>query len=124
MLGRDVLRFAFKAQITIRAVGTQLGPLIIVTHVAAMASVSSLMQMARFLVDVPPSAFLIADGTADDAPSGAEEFFWLNAYDILEGAFLETILEEPERGKALEVLLAGVSSLELGSRPSQDSRQG
>jgi len=71
MLGRDPSfpetlvearkRFAFKAQTIIRAAGTQLRSVIIVTHGDAVASISSLMQMAWCLVDIPPSAFFIAD---------------------------------------------------------------
>jgi len=71
MLGRDpsfpetlveaMKRFAFKAQTIIRAAGTQLRSVIIVTHGDAVASISSLMQMAWCLVDIPPSAFFIAD---------------------------------------------------------------
>ena len=56
MLGRDVLRFAFKAQNHLSS-GDATRPLIIVAHVAAVASVSSLMQMAWSLVDAPPMPF-------------------------------------------------------------------
>ena len=56
MLERDVSRFAFKAQNHLSS-GDATRPLIIVTHVAAVASVSSLMQMAWSLVDAPPMPF-------------------------------------------------------------------